>query len=82
MSMAYAGRVPGCGCLVAATIDNPERKKEVAKFVQEMIADGLEVSRVDSEEVRLIMQDCTHDEGQANLFEAVSERSAEGGTDG
>lgn len=77
MTMAYAGRVPGCGCLVAATIDNPERKKDVAKFVQEMIRDGLEVSRVDTEEVRLTMQTCVHGEGQDDLFSSDGSHTAD-----
>lgn len=42
---AYIGRKP-CGCIVAAVVDSPERRKDTAQKVAGFIADGLTVERV------------------------------------
>lgn len=55
---AYIGRCK-CGALVAATVDNPERKRQVAQDVAEFIRDGLAVERVDSDVVRVQFSRCT-----------------------
>lgn len=77
MSMAYIGRVPGCGCLVAACVDTPDDPKRVAEWVSSFIKDGLKVERVDTEVVRATLQRCDHGEKQANLFESVSNSSTD-----
>lgn len=54
----YVGRHPDCGCWVAATA--PDRDKETARFVAQLIRDGLEVERADVEEVRRRLRSCPH----------------------
>lgn len=73
MSMAYIGRVPGCGCLVAACVDTPDDPKRVAEWVADFIESGLEVERVDVEVVRTTLQRCTHGPEQLELTPAVSQ---------
>lgn len=41
-----------CGCIVAATVDDPEHKEDVAKNVSDWIKDGLSIERVTCETVR------------------------------
>ena len=64
--LAWAGRVPGCGCLVAA-VSGKASKEYQAEAVADMIRGGLEVSQVDTGVVRLTMQRCTHEGGQQEL---------------
>ena len=59
MSDAFVG-IKDCGCVVAACVDNPERKREVAKFVGDLIRSGLRVERVTDEWVRENMKSCPH----------------------
>lgn len=68
-NQAWAGRVPGCGCLVAA-VSGKASPEYQAEAVADMIRGGLEVSQVDTDEVRLTMQLCTHEDGQLELVPA------------
>ena len=43
----YFGRAE-CGCVVAATMNNPNRREEVADFVRQMIIDGLAVESAEN----------------------------------
>jgi hypothetical protein len=43
--MCYVGIKP-CGCVVAGCVDDPQWKKDTAKFVGTMIKEGYEVKRV------------------------------------
>lgn len=73
MSHAYVGYCK-CGSLVAASVDSPERAKETAAFVAEMIRDGLRVERVDSDVVRVSFDYCACPKNepapQSDLFAA------------
>lgn len=53
----YVGTT-ACGCMVAACVDSPELKKDVARFVKECVEDGLTVSRIPTEEVRGKLKRC------------------------
>lgn len=55
--MAYIGR-KSCGCIVAATVDDPIFKKDTAKFVAKLLRDGLFVERVSCQFVRDNMKMC------------------------
>lgn len=44
--MAYVALIVPCGCLVAASIDEPRHKRDTAKFVAAKIRDGFRVERV------------------------------------
>jgi hypothetical protein len=59
MSECIVGRCPGCHSLVFACVDDPKWKKETAKDVAQAIKDGLEISRVDTETVRVEMKGCS-----------------------
>ena len=48
--MAYVGQLP-CGCIEGATVDDPDHKRDVAKFVAKMLRDGLTVTRRPSAEL-------------------------------
>jgi len=71
---AYVGRCK-CNHIVAAILDRPERKREVAKEVATMIKEGLTVERVDSEVVRVQFHrcTCTDDNGQLPMFSMEAE---------
>lgn len=59
---AYIG-IKTCGCCVAATVDDPDHKDEVANDVQEFIASGFHVERVKIEDARIRLQQCNHGQG-------------------
>jgi hypothetical protein len=56
--MAYVARHP-CGCICAAAVDKPERKKETAKFVAGLIRKGLAIERLSCEAVRSSPWSCS-----------------------
>ena len=41
-----------CGCIRAIIADEPERAKEVSKFVAKMIRSGLSIERIEAEAFR------------------------------
>ena len=43
---AYIGKIPGCGCIVAAVVDGYISKKDIAKEVADFIKRGYDVERV------------------------------------
>lgn len=47
----YIGKKP-CGCILAATADEPKRKNETAKEIAEWIRDGMTIERVTTAYVR------------------------------
>lgn len=58
---AYAcvGRSPvGCGCIRAAIVDNPFTPERTARWVQDFIASGLVIERVDSRLVKVQFGHC------------------------
>jgi hypothetical protein len=57
-SMSYAAKCPGCGHVVALTLDTPKYRKDTAKVVAAWIADGLAVERIASEEGRKLFNGC------------------------
>ena len=57
---AYVGIKPCCKKIVAAFVDKPEYKKDIAKEVASWIKDGLTVSRVVCDE--LTIQECKCEE--------------------
>ena len=61
MSFSYIGR-KHCGCLVAAMVDDPEHKKDIAKEIAKWIRDGLIIERVTTEYVRENFKYCSHKE--------------------
>lgn len=71
--MAYIGR-KSCGCVVAAYVDDPERRKDTAKEVASWIRDGLTVEHVTvtyaNEQFKW---DCPHKpiQAQMSLFDEV-----------
>lgn len=59
--MAYIGKRPKCGCIVAMVVDEPTREREdIANTLKEFITSGLNVTRVTVEESRKI-RICPHD---------------------
>ena len=74
--MAYVATVPGCGCVVATTVDAPEYARDTAKEVAAWVRDGLTISRHTVEEVRAMpFRRCPHrtkgKRGQPGLFDGV-----------
>lgn len=55
--MAYVG-IKSCGCVVAATVDNPAHQKEVAKDVATFIKEGLTIERKTCAWVRENFEGC------------------------
>lgn len=58
--MSYIARKRECGCIVGATLDIYDYRKDTAKDVAIWIREGLIVERVTSEFVRQNWHDCTH----------------------
>lgn len=52
---AYVARTPGCLCVVAATVDRPEYKRDTAKNVADWVRRGEVVERMEIEVVRTLM---------------------------
>jgi len=44
----YIGKWPDCGCVTAACVDEPNHKKDTAKFIADLIKDGRIVERVEA----------------------------------
>jgi hypothetical protein len=55
----YVGR-KDCGCVVAACVDNPEHRRDTARFVADIIKDGLTVETMTVKEVRRCLTVCKH----------------------
>jgi hypothetical protein len=55
---AYIGKCPGCKQVIAATVDAPEYRDDVAKDVAEWIRDGLIVERSTVGEARKLFNNC------------------------
>ena len=51
MREAYVGLKP-CGCIEAASVIEPDRKNDVARFVRDLIKDGVCVEVMTCEAVR------------------------------
>lgn len=67
----YIGRRPGCGHIVGAIVDDGKRPRDVAKFVADMVRDGLTIERTVSSEARVELW-CDCDRAQRELFEEVA----------
>jgi len=52
--MGYCYRIPGCGCVVAAQVDGPAYKREVAKFKRDVSLRGFELAHLPVEEIRAL----------------------------
>ena len=46
----YIGKWPDCGCVTAACVDDPNHKKDTAKFISDLIKDGRIVERITDKE--------------------------------
>ena len=57
IQFAYVGR-KACGCMVAATLDDPTWPKRMATDVADFIKDGLTIERVSIETVRDQLRSC------------------------
>jgi hypothetical protein len=58
--MSYIGVKPGCGCVVAAVVDDPRHAAQTRKDVSEFMRWGLTIERVTTEDVRRRFRKCTH----------------------
>lgn len=56
----YVGIAP-CGCMRAATVDDPDRKKDVARDVRDFIKGGCHIERVLGEVPRVRLCFAQHD---------------------
>ena len=60
--MSYIGRKP-CGCVVFATIDRPEYKKDIAREIGKCLRQGLTIERMPVEQARPLITKCHHKTG-------------------
>lgn len=57
----FIGRKPGCGCLVAVSVDLPEFAKSNAKTVGDWIRDDLLIEKMTVSDFRKVgLTDCPH----------------------
>ncbi|MCB0038676.1 MAG: hypothetical protein KDE23_03290 [Caldilinea sp.] len=72
LSHSYIARCKcGCGGILFATVDNPQRAHDIAADVADCIRDGLHIERVPSEVVRTTPWGCQSEQaGQLDLFTA------------
>lgn len=54
VEMGYCYRLPGCGCVVAASVDRPEYAREVAKFKRDSTMRGFTLDHLPVEEIRAL----------------------------
>jgi hypothetical protein len=77
-AMAYVARKP-CGCVVAATVDEPRHAKDVAKSIAKWVRAGDAVERMTVGEARALPwgHPCEHDaqEAQAESAQLALETS-------
>lgn len=69
--MSYIG-ICHCGQVVCAVVDNPARRRDVAREVASWIRDGLTIERVTSAYVRTHIGRCrcgTHENQQERMFD-------------
>lgn len=60
-AMAYIATVPGCGCMVACTVDVPEHARDTARELASWVRDGLTIERHTVEAVRAMrFRTCPH----------------------
>lgn len=64
VSMSYIG-IKSCGCLVAACLDDPQYKKDTAKFVSDCIKSGYAIERIASKDVALSWCKCAKPEDRS-----------------
>jgi hypothetical protein len=64
----YIGRCKGgCGVIRSAAVDRPKYKEDTAKFVAEIVRDGMTVERIPVEECRVQFGHCKCPRPQAEL---------------
>ena len=57
----YIGKWPDCGCVTAACVDDPEHKKDTAKFIADLIKDGRVVERIEAKSWETVeLRRCPH----------------------
>lgn len=59
-SMAYIASLPGCGCIVAATVDG-EHRADMIRDIEDWLSEGLDINRRPVEDVRAdpaFLRDC------------------------
>lgn len=59
--MSYASYCPDCGRMVAAIVDSPDRKRDVAKHVAQSMREGCRVERIPCQAVREGAWGCSED---------------------
>lgn len=59
---AYIGRKPGCGCVVAAIVDDPAYRKQTSKDLADFVKRGYGVERVSVETAQVSVARCQHTE--------------------
>lgn len=52
--MGYVYRIPGCGCIVAAQVDDPKYPRDVAKFKNAKDKRGFDLAHLPVEEIRAL----------------------------
>lgn len=80
-TMAYAGYCPDCGRMVAASVDTPTSRKDTAKFVAELIRDGVRVERIAVLAVRASAWGCSDECGCATCVRRRKAKAPEAQAD-
>ncbi len=62
----YIARKKTCGCIVAAHVD--DGSKTLKEWIGDWMIRNLTVERIPTEEARVSLTFCTHEEKQAELF--------------
>ena len=63
-----------CGCVVAAWVNMPDHKRDVATFLSKMVREGLTVELVETERVRTTkswLRRCPHDKPRRQRKAAI-----------
>lgn len=73
----YVWRIPGCGCVVAAQIDDPKYARDVSRFKRDKSMEGFVLDHLPADEIRSLPWGWPCEHMKAGLPEQLEIAAAE-----